>query len=94
LTGAANFLPSSSSFILTRAEWTPFQNHCYSDIFGIAANRTRDLWVYSNELSPLHQLFRKCVPYLNVIFHTTGGIEILCTVNDSIFEPQRFGDRV
>jgi hypothetical protein len=23
------FLSSSSSFIFTRAEWTPFQNHCY-----------------------------------------------------------------
>jgi hypothetical protein len=30
-TGAAIFLSSSSSFILTRAEWTPFQNHCYSE---------------------------------------------------------------
>jgi hypothetical protein len=30
-TGAATFLLSSSSFILTRAEWTPFQTHCYSD---------------------------------------------------------------
>jgi hypothetical protein len=25
------FLPSSSSFILTRAEWTPFQTHCYPE---------------------------------------------------------------
>jgi hypothetical protein len=24
------FLSSTSSFILTRAEWTPFQTHCYS----------------------------------------------------------------
>jgi hypothetical protein len=30
-TRAATFLSSSSSFILTRAEWTPFQNHCYSE---------------------------------------------------------------
>jgi hypothetical protein len=30
-TGAATFLSSSSSFILTRAEWTPFQTHCYSE---------------------------------------------------------------
>jgi hypothetical protein len=30
-TGAATFLSSSSSFILTRAEWTPFKIHCYSD---------------------------------------------------------------
>jgi hypothetical protein len=30
-TGAAIFLSSSSSFILTRAEWTPFQTHCYSE---------------------------------------------------------------
>jgi hypothetical protein len=25
------FLSSSCSFILTRAEWTPFQTHCYSE---------------------------------------------------------------
>jgi hypothetical protein len=31
LSGAATFLSSSSSFILTRAEWTPFQTHCYSE---------------------------------------------------------------
>jgi hypothetical protein len=30
-TGTATFLSSSSSFILTRAEWTPFQTHCYSE---------------------------------------------------------------
>jgi hypothetical protein len=30
-TGAATFLSSSSSFILTRAEWTPFQIHRYSE---------------------------------------------------------------
>jgi hypothetical protein len=30
-TGAATFLSSSFSFILTRAEWTPFQTHCYSE---------------------------------------------------------------
>jgi hypothetical protein len=30
-TGAANFLSSISSFILTRAEWTPFQTHCYAE---------------------------------------------------------------
>jgi hypothetical protein len=29
-TGAATFLSCCSSFILTRAEWTPFQTHCYS----------------------------------------------------------------
>jgi hypothetical protein len=29
--GVATFLSSSSSFILTRAEWTPFQTHCYSE---------------------------------------------------------------
>jgi hypothetical protein len=28
--GAITFLSSSSSFIFTRAEWTPFQTHCYS----------------------------------------------------------------
>jgi hypothetical protein len=30
-TGEATFISSSSSFILTRAEWTPFQTHCYSE---------------------------------------------------------------
>jgi hypothetical protein len=30
-TGAATFLSSSSSFILTRAEWIPFQSHCYAE---------------------------------------------------------------
>jgi hypothetical protein len=30
-TGAATFRSSSSSFILTRAEWTPLQTHCYSE---------------------------------------------------------------
>jgi hypothetical protein len=25
------FLSSSSSFILTKAEWTPFQAHCYTE---------------------------------------------------------------
>jgi hypothetical protein len=29
--GTATFLSSSSSFILTRAECTPFQTHCYSE---------------------------------------------------------------
>jgi hypothetical protein len=31
LAGAATFLSSSSSFVLTRAERTPFQTHCYSE---------------------------------------------------------------
>jgi hypothetical protein len=30
-TGAATFLSSSSSFIFTKTEWTPFQTHCYSN---------------------------------------------------------------
>jgi hypothetical protein len=30
-TDAATFLSSSSSFILTLAEWTPFQTHCCSE---------------------------------------------------------------
>jgi hypothetical protein len=30
-TGADTFLSSGSSFILTRAEWTPFPTHCYSE---------------------------------------------------------------
>jgi hypothetical protein len=28
-TGTATFLSSSSSFMLKRDEWTPFQSHCY-----------------------------------------------------------------
>jgi hypothetical protein len=31
LTGVATFLSSSSSFILTMAEWTPLQTQYYSD---------------------------------------------------------------
>jgi hypothetical protein len=31
LTGANTFLSCNSSFNLTRAEWTPFQTHCYSE---------------------------------------------------------------
>jgi hypothetical protein len=30
-TGVATFLSSSSSFTLTRAEWTPFQTHCCAE---------------------------------------------------------------
>jgi hypothetical protein len=30
-TGTATFFSSSSSFILTRAEWTPFQAHCHAE---------------------------------------------------------------
>jgi hypothetical protein len=43
-TGVAIFLSSSASFILTRAEWNPFQTHCYSKKSGSAGNRTQDLW--------------------------------------------------
>jgi hypothetical protein len=49
-TGAATFLSSSSSFTLTRAEWTLFQTYCYSEKSGRAGNGTRDLWVSSQEL--------------------------------------------
>jgi hypothetical protein len=31
LNGANNFHSSSNSFVLTRAEFTPFQTHCYSE---------------------------------------------------------------
>jgi hypothetical protein len=31
LTGAVIFLSSSSSFTIIRADWTPFQTHCYSE---------------------------------------------------------------
>jgi hypothetical protein len=50
VTRAANFLSSSSSFILTRAQWTPLQTHCYSEnlvvlgigpgTFGLAARNS------------------------------------------------------
>jgi hypothetical protein len=30
-TVAATFLSSNSSFIITKAEWTPFQTHCCSE---------------------------------------------------------------
>jgi hypothetical protein len=30
-TGVPPLLSSSSSFILTRAKWAPFQTHCYSE---------------------------------------------------------------
>jgi hypothetical protein len=30
-TETATFLSSSSSFVLTRAEWTQFQTHCYAE---------------------------------------------------------------
>jgi hypothetical protein len=30
-TGVATFLSSSSSFILTRAEWSPLQTHRYAE---------------------------------------------------------------
>jgi hypothetical protein len=30
-TGAGTFLSSGSSFIVTSAEWTPFQTHCSSE---------------------------------------------------------------
>jgi hypothetical protein len=51
-TGAATFLSSSSSFTLTRAEWTPFQTHCYSENL-VAPGIDPDLWVSSQELRPL-----------------------------------------
>jgi hypothetical protein len=50
-----SFLSSSSSFILAKAEWTPFQTHCYWEKSGSAGNRTRDLCVSSQELWPLDQ---------------------------------------
>jgi hypothetical protein len=31
LDGAVTFLSSNSTFILTRATWTPFHTHCYSE---------------------------------------------------------------
>jgi hypothetical protein len=39
-TGATTFLSSSSSFILTRAEWTPFQTHCYSENLVVSGNES------------------------------------------------------
>jgi hypothetical protein len=44
------FLSGSSSFTLTRAEWTPFQTHCYSEKYGSAGNRIRYLGVSRQKL--------------------------------------------
>jgi hypothetical protein len=37
-TVAAIFLSSSSSFIVTRAEWTPSQTHCYEENLAASGN--------------------------------------------------------
>jgi hypothetical protein len=60
-TGAAIYLSSSSSCILTRAEWTPFQTHGYSEnlvasgiesgTFGLAA---RNSGHYITEAQTVH----------------------------------------
>jgi hypothetical protein len=47
------YFSSTSSFIVTRAEWTPFQTHRYSEKSGTAGNRTRDLWFCSQDLRQL-----------------------------------------
>jgi hypothetical protein len=47
-TGAATFLSSSSSFILTRAD--PVPDPLLFRKSGSAGNRTRDLWVSSQKL--------------------------------------------
>jgi hypothetical protein len=52
-TGVATFLPSSSSFILTRAWVDPIPDPLLLRKFGSAGYRTRDLWVSSQELWPL-----------------------------------------
>jgi hypothetical protein len=51
LTGAATCISSSSSFILTRAEWTPYQTHCYAENLtaleiepGTSGPRSLELW--------------------------------------------------
>jgi hypothetical protein len=41
---------SNSSVVLKRLKWTPFQNHYFSEKSGSAGNRTRDLWICSQEL--------------------------------------------
>jgi hypothetical protein len=53
-TRAATFLSSSSSFTLTRDEWTPFQTHCYSENLvapGIETHRKWFLAVDATEVS-------------------------------------------
>jgi hypothetical protein len=44
-TGAATFLSSRSSFILTRAEWSPFQTHCYSENLTAAGIEPGTSWL-------------------------------------------------
>jgi hypothetical protein len=50
------FLPSSSSIVLSRLEWTPLQTHYFLEKSGSAANRTRDVWICRQELWPLGHL--------------------------------------
>jgi hypothetical protein len=49
-TGAATFLSSSSSFIITSAERNPFQTHCYERNMVASGIEPLDLWVNSQEL--------------------------------------------
>jgi hypothetical protein len=53
LDGAATFLSSISSFILTRAEGTPFQTHCYSE--NLAARRIEPGTSVSAAKKPDHE---------------------------------------
>jgi hypothetical protein len=46
-------LSSSSSFMLTRAQWNSFQTQFYTENLVAPGNRTRDLWVCSQKLWPL-----------------------------------------
>jgi hypothetical protein len=60
--GAATFLWSSSSFILTRAEWTPFQTHCYSETL-TTRPQGRSKYTFTNGLKQIkHEVFWYSMP--------------------------------
>jgi hypothetical protein len=67
------FLSSSSSFILTRAEWTPFQTHYYSENLA-APGIEPGTSVSSQELRPRDH--RGGLYQLYVPFYYTISIEI------------------
>jgi hypothetical protein len=76
-TGAATFLSSSSSFILTRAEWTPFQTHCYSENLlapGIEPETSGSAWIIT--VDEYMDMYRKeawhCVCRQNVSVGNCG----------------------
>jgi hypothetical protein len=74
-TGAATFLPSSSSFILTRAEWTPFQTHCYSENVVAPGIEPGTSGYAAGKLAPK---FATKFPFANAV-GTCSGKMLTCT---------------